>query len=355
MKCYFKLFFIALLALAAFCYAGAVADRALANEQQAKAAAKPAKASPAAQDQDVEETAYGEDEYNALMAASNEPDLQKRGDMLLDFIQKYPKTTLLPHVNSAYSLLLRECSSSKKYELLQAHAEKWLKLHPNDVITLGYIAEAANNLLNFDKCAECMEEIYKLQPSPTLAKEIFQVFQKTKNLGKQIDWADRLLKMPEFDSDFMLRFGFVSKYTESNNFPKAAEYAQLTLKSVDLVKQSDAQTQEQMRKVRHASNHVIGMNLYEKDKYAEAIVAFSNAIRYERYGIGYYYIGQCLERQDKIEDANIAYAKAELLGGEIAPKAKARLEQLYKALHNNLTIGIEKVYKKAKEELGTEK
>ncbi len=44
------------------------------------------------------------------------------------------------------------------------------------------------------------------------------------------------------------------------------------------------------------------------------------------------------------------YAKAELQGGEIAPKAKENLEQLYKALHNNTLIGIEKVYRRAKEQ-----
>lgn len=344
MKCYSKLFFIALLATAALFFTDAVSDRALANEQSA-----------AAQEQESDETPYGEDEYNAYNAASNDPDLQKRGQMLLDFIQKYPKSALMPYVNQAYTALLEECSSGKKYELLQANAEKWLKLHPNDVRTLGYIAVATDNLGNFDRCAECMEEIYKAQPSPTLAKEIFQVYQKAKNLQKQIDWADMLFKMPEFDSDFMLRFLFVSKYTESNNFPKAAEYARLTLKSSDLAKQPDAQTQDQMRKVRHACWHVIGMDLYEKDKFAEAMAAFGNAIKHERYGIGYYYTGQCLERLDRIDDAIIAYAKAELQGGEIAPKAKARLETLYMAIHNKTTIGIEKVYRKAKEELGTEK
>jgi hypothetical protein len=345
MKCYSKLFFLALLALAAIFFTGTVADRAIANEQQAAAG-------PAAQEQEPEETPYGEEEYNAYTSASKEPDLQKRGAMLLDFIKKYPKSALMSYVNADYANLLHECSTSKKYEILKANAENWLKLHPNDVITLGYIAEATNNLGDFDKCAESMEEIYKQQPSATLAKDIFQMYQKTKNVSKQNEWSDRLLKMPEFEADFMLRFDFVSKYTESGNFPKAAEYAQLTLKSTDLVKQPNAATQDQIRKVRHACHHVIGMNLFEKDKFAEAITAFTNAIKYERYGIGYYYIAQCLEHQDKIDDAMVDYANAELLGGEVAPKAKARLEQLYKAIHNGNTTGIQKIYNKARLELG---
>jgi hypothetical protein len=55
-------------------------------------------------------------------------------------------------------------------------------------------------------------------------------------------------------------------------------------------------------------------------------------------------------KQDKVEDALLSFARAELQGGDIAGQAKEKVEQLYKALHNNTTVGIEKIYRKAKEE-----
>jgi len=45
-----------------------------------------------------------------------------------------------------------------------------------------------------------------------------------------------------------------------------------------------------------------------------------------------------------------AYACAIVEGGEVEKKAKDNLEQFYRALHNNSTIGIDKVYNKAKEQ-----
>lgn len=57
----------------------------------------------------------------------------------------------------------------------------------------------------------------------------------------------------------------------------------------------------------------------------------------------------CQWAQDQIDEAILTFAKAEKQGGDIALKAKDKLEQLYKAIHNNTTIGIEKVYKKALE------
>ena len=105
-----------------------------------------------------------------------------------------------------------------------------------------------------------------------------------------------------------------------------------------------------MRKVRYACHLVIGTSLYEDGKFAEAIKSLQQALRFEKHGEPYYYIGMCQWKQDLIEDAILSFARAELQGGDIAPQAKEKVEQLYKALHNNTTIGIEKVYRKAKEE-----
>jgi hypothetical protein len=142
MKGYTKWFLVALLGLGVFLFIGAGSNRAFADEQQAKAA-------PAAQAQESEETPYDDVEYGIYEAATKEPDLAKRGPMLLEFIQKYPKSALMPHINSAYDGFLKECSTSKKYELLETYSEKWLAMHPNDVRTLAFIAEAANNLQKY--------------------------------------------------------------------------------------------------------------------------------------------------------------------------------------------------------------
>lgn len=350
MKRYSKLFLMAVPALATLFFAHAFTVRAVAEEPQQKAA-------PAAQAQD-EETPYDDEEFGAYEAATKEPDLEKRGTLLLNFIQKYPKSALMKYIEYAYPNMLKELSAARKYELLQSAAEKWQKLHPNDVLTIGYIAEAANNLQEFDKCAECLEELYKMQPSPTLAKDVFDAYKKTNNLAKQIEWADKLFKMPEYDSDFMLRFYFVSKYADSKNYPKAAEYANLALKSADLVKQPKAETQEALSKVRLVCYIVIATNFMEKDKFAEALAAFKKAVQIKPSCELYYSIAQCQENLKDVDSALVSYAKVNLVPcekPETATKAKARLEQLYKAMHNNMTTGIEKIYKKAKEELSNEK
>jgi hypothetical protein len=69
---------------------------------------------------------------------------------------------------------------------------------------------------------------------------------------------------------------------------------------------------------------------------------------------GYYLIAQCQERLRQGDEAMVSYAEAVTVGGELsdnatAAEAKQRLEKLYSAYHNGSLVGVEKVYKKAKE------
>jgi tetratricopeptide (TPR) repeat protein len=290
-----------------------------------------------------------EEEYSAYYAASQESDLEKRATMTIELHQKYPGSSFKPNVENDYAIMLRKTAEDKKFDMLESLAAKWLKARPNDKGTYAFLAEAAMNLQKFDKGAEYLEAIYAIQPSPDLAREIFSTYQKTQNSAKQIEWTEKLFKMPEFEKDYLLRFDSVTRFLSGKDFSKAAEYAQLTLKSADLIQQPDAKTQEQLKKVRRACYHIIGSNLMEKGSFAEAIGAFKKALEVEKYGEGYYKIGQCYENLKDIEKAILFYARAELAGGDFADKAKARLELLYKALHNDTLIGIEKVYKKTQE------
>jgi tetratricopeptide (TPR) repeat protein len=335
-----KMFFFAIPALVVAFVPGAVIAHANAELQTSDSAA---------QEEEQSSPEY-EIEYNEYTNATKEADLEKRGAMLLEFMQKHPKSTLMTYVEQAYKNLLVECSNDGKYAELEVLAEQWLKLHPDDLQTIAYIARASEKLGHTEKYIQSLQDIYRLQPTADTAIIIAQAYREMNNMSKYLEWIQTVFKYPEFDANFALRFDLVQFYVKENDFAKAAEYAQLTLKSADLVQQPSAETQKQLRSVRHICYDIIGRSLYEKEKYAEAIKAFRQAIKEENYGAGDYYIGLCQRNLEQIDDAMVSLAKAELQGGEVAPKAKEYLEQLYKALHNNTTIGIDKIYRKAKEQ-----
>jgi tetratricopeptide (TPR) repeat protein len=340
MNCYSRAFLFTILALAAVIVSSPALSLADTEMQQPE---------PAAQTEEQESTPEYIEQYEAWEKADKEPDLLKRGDMLIEFVGKYPKSDLLANARGSYQNTLIECDNGGKYQELETLAEKWIKLNPGDLNTLAYIVKASDKLGHTEKWIQNLIEIYRIQPTASLANEIAQAYNKTKNRAKYLEWIETAFKYPEFESNFILRADIMKSYADAQDFAKAAEYAQKTLKAANLVKDPSAETKVQLRAVRKACNHLIGIHQYNAKKYEESLLSFQQALKAEKYAEGYFYIGQCLRQLGKAEEAMIPLAKAEKMGGEVAAKAKAELETVYKGMHNNTLIGIDKVYRKANE------
>jgi tetratricopeptide (TPR) repeat protein len=310
---------------------------------------------PPAQTVPQEQEEYTEEEYDAYEKATQEADLDKRGTMLLAFMEKFPKSKLLSYIVTAYQTLMFEHQKNQRYAKLLPLAETWLKYYPDDLQTVAYIAESAQMLGQDQKFIDYALKIYAQKPTAKLAGYITQSYDKIGNKEKNLEWTQKLFAYSEFDDNYSIRMIFVKKYTDEKNFTKAAEYAQLALKALEKTKKpeskSDADWQKEKTTVQRVCYYLMGMSHYEKEKYAEAIKNLELALRAERFDAAYYYIGLCNWKMDKVEEAISSFAKAVVLKGDVAADARGHLEKLYKAMHNNTTIGIEKVYRRAEAEL----
>jgi len=342
MNLYSNKLFLAMLTVTLLLFAGVANVNAGAASSQQK---------PAVQEPEPE---YTEEEYDAYDKAVQEPDLDKRAAELNAFIAKYPKSKLMTYIVTAYQTLLYDYSKSQKYDKLEPAAEQWLRTNPGDLQTMAYIAEAAQKLGHDQKYAEYAEQIYAQKSSGNLAYYIAQTYKKIGNDAKYGEWVQKVFTYPEFAGDYGLRYSFVQKFVDQKDYPKAAEYAQLTLKSVESSKKDAATAQadwdKEIRSVKRACQFIIGMNQYQQEKFAEAITSFQTALRTEKFAEGFFYIGLSEWKVNKIDEAMLAFARAEKMGGPLASQAKEHLESLYKSIHNNMTIGIEKIYKKAVDE-----
>jgi tetratricopeptide (TPR) repeat protein len=342
------IYLMLLLFLAAGCFVLPVPVK---SQDQAKPKPKPAQQ---VQQQEPQEE-YTEEEYDAYEKAVKEPDLDKRAQMLFAFMEKYPKSKLMPYIDQSYQTLAYDYSKGQNWDKLLPLAEQWLKTHPNDLQTIVYIAEAAQKLGKDQIFLEYGEKIYSQKPTANMAYYISQSYKKLGNEARYLEWTEKLFSYPEFAGDFGLRLVFVDKYTKEKKFDKAAEYAQLALKSLEVAKKpettTDAKWKADTAAVRRICYFTIGVNYYEKERCPDAIKYFQLSLRIEKLAAPYYYIGHCQWKTDKVEEAIDSFAKAVLLKGEVSSQAKEYLEKLYKALHNQTTIGIEKVYKRNQQEL----
>jgi tetratricopeptide (TPR) repeat protein len=313
----------------------------------------------AAQQQQKQDPAYTEEEYDACMNATKEPDLGKRAQMIVAFLEKYPKSQLRSYAVPAYASLLFELYQAGSWDKLEPAAEVWLKYFPGDLKTMVYIAESAQKLGHDQKFIEYGEKIFAEKPEPQLGLAIYQAYQKLDNKPKQEEWALKLMEFPEFNDNFEIRLPFVIKYAQADNLTKAAEYAEMTLKALDLAKRPEAtpvaKWNEVVASVRLDCSNIIAMNDYGKERYAQAVQAFEKVLKIKQSDQAYYYIGMCWWKLGDVSDNTtiLAFLKAELLGGEFSAKAKDNAESLYKNNHGGNLTGIEKLKRRAAADLGT--
>jgi hypothetical protein len=297
-----------------------------------------------------------EDEYTDYQQATQERDPATRFDLLINFSEKYPESRYAPNIDSAYQKTMFDLRESKQYEKLLAASQRWLKTHADDLQAVGFAAESCEKLGKSTMYLEYALKLYGSKPVPQLAASIQSTYKAIGDDANYISWTEKLISYPEYAGDYGLRYLLVERYANANNMPKAVEYANQTLKVLDSAEKPDSKSEVDWRKelsiIRRACYTLLGMDAYEREEWTDAIRAFRAAAIADQNAYSWYYIGLSEWRLSQIEEAMVSFAKAELLGGELQVEAKERLEKLYRSLHNNTTVGIDKVYKKAKEALG---
>ena len=291
--------------------------------------------------------AYNE-QYEAYMAATEEQDPLKRGDMLIEFLEKYPNSKdFESYAVAAYEQLLVSCAQNEQYKELEVLSEKWLERNPDDIQTIGFAASAAIKLKDDEKSLKYLLKIYEIEPTVDRALLIAQIYDEMGNFEKYVEWCEIVFTYPEYSVDYTLRYNLVQRFLGKKDMAKAGAYAEKTLEVLDAAEKPDAETQKKFRTIRRNCYHILALNLFEQDKFKEAIKYFKNALNNEKYQEGFYYIGECYWRLKDPEKACDFFAAAEMMDGPLTKLAKENKEKLYKPLHNDTLIGIEKVHKRA--------
>jgi tetratricopeptide (TPR) repeat protein len=297
-------------------------------------------------------------EYEAWEAADKEPDIVKSGAMLIEFIQKNPASTLAPFAEGSYQRLLARCIEEKRYQELLTLAEQWNSFRPGDENIIRMIAVSARELKNTEKYLWALEDMNRRDPQMDLAREIASIYREMGNDAKWIEWSETILRAPEEASNFLLHYDLFRYYVDRNDTARIMEYAQSTLKAMEQVRSPSPEIAALLPDIRHELNHNIGVMHFTAKRYDDAIAYFMRALQDKRYANGYFLIGNSLWEQNRILNARMAFAKAQLFGESaeaneedraIAPRARESMERLHRALHNNTLVGIERRYQQARE------
>jgi tetratricopeptide (TPR) repeat protein len=311
---------------------------------------------------DEYDTPYTEEEYAAYEAATKEADPAKRLPLLNKFLKDYPKSTLKDYILAAYKQMFQELYDKKQHALLATVAEGYLaNVDPNDMIAITLAAESYRSLNNHEKYLEYGQRVFNNKPTPDYAYSFAKSYEALKNEEKYVQWALKTMDMlPAQAGNIAIHIELLTRLMQINAEKKqlgqAAGYAQKLVPLLETAPKPDSVTaaawKEYLNKESGRVWSLIGESHFEKERWKETMGAYQKVLKYmPKNDLAYYRIGLCYWKLDDPDLAIENFAIAHVLNGNFTKQSYEYLERLYKALHNNTTVGLNRALDTARKQI----
>lgn len=297
----------------------------------------------------AQEVDYDEEQYAAYQAAVNEPDLEKRQQKIVEFIEANPKLSLVKYAVQSLGQVVDAYFKQQQWREAIDAAKTLLRVEPGAAAAYGVIAEAAFQIQDFSTVAEYGEKFYETNPSPQMAYYLAIAYQQLKQDKKFAEYGKEVISNYEPNEYIGGHFQILAQLrglaTGKKNWSAAADYARKILAGFDQASLPDS-WQDYISKEKPLCYAILGRQAYEVGKWNEAISRYQQVIASTSdrnlKAESYYYIGICNWRANKLDPAMEAFARGSLVNG--APHqqpCREYLETLYKSTHNGSLAGLD--------------
>jgi tetratricopeptide (TPR) repeat protein len=312
-------------------------------------------------------------------AIKKEADPQKRADLLLGFVKERPISKLLLYITTDYmecvkpQLAKNDFAKSismieallailpteqmvKEAKIAEGGAEEFMKgqLLPTQASLQQALLQVYYQSNNMPKAAEAAEKLYAMSQNKAMLPVLADIYLKMQNTDKYLEYGQKILA--EFPVDqpqgYETAIKMAQVYIQKQNVATATD---VLSKVMDVYgdKVPPNVQEAQWNATRAFAYGVIASGIYAKKDYPKAQELYEKVVKFEpKREDAHYYIGMCKWQNKDPEGAIDSFAKCIVLSGQLAPRAKQYMEDLYKARHSGSLDGIDQVLAKAKSELG---
>jgi len=307
-------------------------------------------ASPAFGPQKALAQDYTEAEYNRYQTIDAEADPVKKTDMIVAFIKEKPESSLRSYLEASFEKLIANLSQQQEWSQVISIGQKFIAVSPNNKRTidaLTYAYSSTNNLKGFTAFGE---KTYASNPNAELAYSLAIAYLRMEDNAKFLQWG---VKVPSSSPNYVVVLAQMMRRTTGDTQIK---YARECLKILPTAQKpegmGDKDWQDMVDNAYAAAYGILAQQSLQNGSYSTAIKHLDNALKYnKRNETAYYFLGMSYWQTNKTDLAMLNFAKAYLLNGSTATNAKKYLEQLYSSSHRGSLTGIDRVIKRAKDEL----
>jgi tetratricopeptide (TPR) repeat protein len=272
-----------------------------------------------------------DEEYKIYEDVKAEKDTAKKVDLIVQSLKEKPQSNLRKFFVPEFQQIIDGLNKENKWTQLIPLGEKFLSAVPNDKYTIKIMAFACEKTGNHKGVALYGEKIYASEPSPGLAADIAQAYQKSGNEEKYAQWRE---KASTSDPDSLQNLAeMTKKYVAGQNKAQASKTAKKIIGILPTAKKpanvDEATWKTIVSNAGAIAYAVVGSDAYESRRYAEAITNLDLSVKsFKRNEQAYFMLGMCYWQQNKLDAAMLNFAKVYLIKGSLSATAKKNLDQL---------------------------
>jgi len=302
----------------------------------------------------AQQSATYEEEYALYQKANGETNAVQKKALIMEFVKKYSKSELDPHVSNLYAQFYAEPRRAGEWQKLASLGEEFLRHRPSDVYAMAAATEAYQKLNSPQKLVEFGTRLYAQSPNGATAYFVAKAYESMKDRANFAKWADKTLQHDPGNVEMLVQC--ISSAWSIQDLTKAAALANRGLKALDTMSppagKSAAEWKAQTDPIRAYCLRALGEEDYVKNAFPDSQKHFLAAVKLEpKNDMAHYRLGFLYWRAGVVDKGCASFARAAVLNGPTSSDARKQLNDLYKQSYHNL-VGVPKLLQSAKNELG---
>jgi tetratricopeptide (TPR) repeat protein len=187
-----------------------------------------------------------------------------------------------------------------------------------------------------------------------LASAIANGYKELGNDAKFTQWGEKAVTANPNNVDLLTEL--MLKASAQQNSVQAAKYARMCLEALPNIKKPEnanaIKWKNDVDKLYATCYAVVGQYEHDNRNYPEAIKNLESAVKYlKNMDRAYYFLGMSYWQMNKLQPAELNFAKAYVLKGSVASAAKKQLDSLWSQTHKGSLAGLDVVIDRAKQDL----
>lgn len=285
--------------------------------------------------------------YEEVQAIMQSP-LDERASKLEAYMKAlHPKSKILGSMEAYFRQIVEQLKAAGNTSEANALNAKLAEMFPDSDAVMSQRLQAAFQANDYASSIELGEKLLAKNPdNKTILNILAASYIQTNNEAKALEIVPKAIQASGAENVVSMVIWLADYYRENNDLQKALSYYNQSLEAF-------SPGSPEYNTLKSTIGTIQGTEAFKAKDFDGAIASFNEVVSVDPKNDGaYLYLGLSYWRQQKLEEAQAAFAKATVLGQGTSEKAREYLLQIYKPLNGGSEEGIDKVLDAARADLG---